>query len=101
MEDKVQKSKVVKLKFPEEANELPLPYVNALFVNAGVDDFFVTIGSLVPPEIKSEGDLEKLSELTAKPLFRFATSRECMKRFIDALQYQYDNQVQAIGDDEE
>jgi hypothetical protein len=100
MEDRVQKSKVVKIKFTEEANELPLPYVNALFVNAGVDDFFVTIGSLVPPEIKSEEDLEKFAELTAKPLFRFATSREGMKRFIDALQHQYDNQAQAFGDEE-
>lgn len=75
--------------------------MNALFVQTGVDDFFVTIGSLVPPEIKSEGDLEKLAELTAKPLFRFATSRVCMKRFIDALQYQYDNQAEAIDDEKE
>ena len=101
MEDRVQKSKVIKIRFPEEeTKELPLSYVNALFVQSGVDDFFVTLGSLVPPEIKTEEEFAKFSELTAKPLFRFATSRENIKRFIDTLQQQYDNQVRSIDDEE-
>jgi hypothetical protein len=101
MEGAVQKSKVIQVRFPEEeTKELPLPYVNAFFVQSGVDDFFVAIGFITPPEIKTEQDLERFSELTAKPLFRFATSRENIKRFIEALQQQYDNQVQVISDEE-
>jgi len=50
MEDRLRKSKVIKIRFlEEETKELPLSYVNALFVQSGVDDFFVTLGSLVPP----------------------------------------------------
>ncbi len=101
MGDNAQKSKVIRVRFPEEeSNKLPLPYVNALFVQSGIDDFFVTIGSLLPPEIKTEDDFEKFSEITAKPLFRFATSKENIKRFIDALQQQYDNQTRATNDEE-
>jgi hypothetical protein len=100
MGDSVQESKAIRIRFPEETNELPLPYVNALVVQSGVDDFFITVGSLTPPEIKTEEELEKISELTAKPLFRFATSRENIRRFIDVLQQQYNNQAQAINDEE-
>ncbi len=96
-----QKSKVVKITFSDQETEnLPLPYANALLVQSGVDDFFVTVGSILPPDIKTEEDLATVSELTAKPLFRFATSRENIKRFIDALQQQYDNQARAIDEEE-
>ncbi|HWS84466.1 MAG TPA: hypothetical protein VN207_09435 [Ktedonobacteraceae bacterium] len=70
-----RKSMVAKLKFTDEVNELPLTYVNALSVQSGVDDFFVTVGAVVPPEINSEEDIKKFSEITAKPLFRFVLSR--------------------------
>jgi hypothetical protein len=100
MEDNAQKTKIIKIRFPEkDANELPLPYANALFVQSGVDDFFITIGSLLPPDIKTQEEYESFSEVYAKPLFRFATSRENIKRFIEALQQQYDNQTQAANDE--
>ena len=101
MADSVREPKAIRIRFPEEANELPLPYVNALVVQSGVDDFFITVGSLTPPEIKTEEELERLSELTAKPLFRFAASRENIRRFIETLQQQYNNQARFINSDEE
>jgi hypothetical protein len=91
---------IAKLTFPdEEVEKLPLPYVNALVVLSGVDDFFVTIGSVVPPEIQSDEDLEKHTELTAKPLFRFAVSRSNLESFIATLQERHDDQVQKCGND--
>ncbi len=75
MESKERMSVEATVKFTNEVNELPLPYVNALSVQSGIDDFFVTVGAVVPPEIKSEEDLKSISELVAKPLFRFALSR--------------------------
>jgi hypothetical protein len=53
---------IAKLTFPaEEVEKLPLPYVNALSIQSGIDDFFVTIGSVVPPEIKSQELLRNAS----------------------------------------
>lgn len=101
MGDNAQKSKVIRIRFPEqEVKELPLPYINALVVQSGVDDFFITVGSLVPPEVITEEDLEQFSELRAKPLFRFAASRENIKQFIAVLQLQYDKQNQVINHEE-
>jgi hypothetical protein len=94
MKKGVWKSKEVRIRFPEEEKEeLSLPYVNALLVRPGVDDFFITLGSLEPPEIRSEEGLAECLELTAKPLFRFAASRENLRRFIDVLQRQYERQL--------
>lgn len=99
MGDREKNFVIARLKFPdEEVEKLPLPYVNALFVQSGVDDFFVTIGSVVPPEIKSEEDLEKHTEITAKPLFRFAVSRSNMESFIAALRERHEEQVQKCDD---
>lgn len=81
------------VKFTDEVNELPLPYVNAVVVQSGVDDFFITIGAVVPPAIKSSEDLKQYSEIEAKPLFRFALSRSNLEEFISTLQEQYANQT--------
>jgi hypothetical protein len=94
MEDLEKNFVIARLTFPdEEVAKLPLPYVNALSVQSGIDDFFVTIGSVVPPEIKSNEDLEKHKEIIAKPLFRFAVSRSSLESFMNALQERYADQI--------
>lgn len=101
MESKERMSVEATVKFTNEVNELPLPYVNALSVQSGIDDFFVTVGAVVPPEIKSEEDLKSISELVAKPLFRFALSRSSMEQLMATLYEQYHNQTQRLAENKE
>jgi len=107
MMSKEESSKVipVNLDFPdEEIKALPLFYVNAISVQAGMDDLFIVIGSVMPPKSpeqmilphqpKSMGYRQPSAEikssenpmLTAIPLVRFAASPLVIKRLIDKLQ---------------
>jgi hypothetical protein len=101
MENRESMSAVATIRFTDEVNELPLPYVNACSVQSGVDDFFVTVGAVVPPEIKSEEDLKKYSEIVAKPLFRFALSRSSIEQLMTTLYEQYQNQTRHLAEDKE
>jgi hypothetical protein len=71
-----------------------LLYVNAVHVQEGIDDFFVTIGTVIPPKIKSAEDIERYKVVTGKPLFRFAIARSSMESFIVTLQERYTHQGQ-------
>lgn len=79
------------IKFPEN-NEV-LPYANVFQVQAGMDDFIIGLGLIVPPEIETREDLERIGLLEATPIIRIAVSRRNMEKFIDLLQKQYARQT--------
>jgi len=103
MTDNTHRPKGIRVTFPDDTNELSIPHANAIFVQSGIDDFFVTVGVARPPEITSVEDFGKFEVIPAKALFRFGLSRLSMKQFIDVLQNQYDIQTKALeaADDDE
>ncbi len=102
--------KVVKAVF-EGDSELPVPYVNIVSVRGGIEEFFITLGIAVPPEITDIKDLENIDTVKTRGLFRFAMSRQVMKDVIEVMQRMYDQQTNQIemlrtlqkggGDDDE
>lgn len=89
--DAVQKSKVFNVAFTDEA-ELPVLYANSMHILLGANEFFITIGTVTPPEVKSVEDFEALQQLKAQPLIRIAVSPPIMKQFIDLMTQQYEQQ---------
>jgi hypothetical protein len=76
-----------------ETTDLPLLHVNALNVRLTADEFFWTLGVVMPPEFRTEEEAQKASpQLLAQPVFRFAVSRQTMARFIDLIQAQFQQQ---------
>lgn len=76
-------------------SDLPIHYVNVVNVRAGQEEFYITLGTVVPPEVASIEDLDAIS-LEAHSLFRFAVSRNILKQIIDVLQGVYDNQTKQL-----
>lgn len=77
-------------------DELPVHYVNIVNIRSGVEEFFVTPGIAVPPEISNATDLENINTVNAKALFRFVMSRHVMKDVIELMQRLYDEQTRQI-----
>ncbi|MBV9688417.1 MAG: hypothetical protein JO202_01780 [Ktedonobacteraceae bacterium] len=91
-ERQLPQQKLVKASF-EGDSELPVHYVNIVNVRAGVDEVFITLGTVIPPEITDIRDLESLDTIKAHPLFRFAMSKNVMKQMIDLMQNIYNHQL--------
>lgn len=89
--DAVQKSRVFNVAFTDEA-ELPVLYANSMHILLGANEFFITIGTVTPPEVQSVEDFEALERLKAQPLIRIAVSPPIMKQFIDLMTQQYEQQ---------
>lgn len=87
--------KVLKAVF-EGDSELPMPYVNIISVRGGAEEFFITLGIAVPPDITDIKDLESIDTVKARGLFRFAMSRHVMKDAIELMQRIYDQQTNQI-----
>jgi hypothetical protein len=98
MEEKESPSLQPKLVTPVfvGGEELPVHYVNAVNIRTGAVEFFVTLGTAMPPEITDIKDLESLDTIKAQPLFRFAMPREVMKNLIELMQRLYDEQARQI-----
>jgi hypothetical protein len=77
-------------------SELPVHYVNIVNVRGAVEEFFVTLGIAVPPEITDIKDLESIDTVKAQALFRFVMSRQVMKDVIELMQHIYDQQTLQI-----
>lgn len=88
-------SKVVKTIFVGDEN-LPTHYVNVVNVRAGLEEFFLTLGTAVPLDIVDIKDLEDLDSLNAHPLFRCAIPRSVTKQLIDLLTALYESQSEQI-----
>jgi len=80
-----------------DAPELPLLHVNALNLRYSIDEFFFTLGVVLPPEIFSPEDIEKIgTTLTAQPVVRFALSRATMEKFLQLMATQYQAQTKVL-----
>src|SRR5947199_10844481 len=77
-------------------SQLPVHYINVASVQAGMEEFFVTLGTTMPPEINDIQDLEDLDNIKALPLFRFVVTRNTMKQILDVIQTVYDQQTRQI-----
>jgi hypothetical protein len=88
-QDIERKTKPINITFPD-ASGMPVLYVNAVKVLPGPSEFFVTLGTVIPPEIRSLSDFENIDHLSAQPLIQFAMSPVTMKQFIDVLTQQYE-----------
>lgn len=77
--------------FPDTP-QLPVLHVNAMNLKLSTDEFFFVLGTAVPPEFENVEELASIDQIVAQPLFRFATTREIMKQFIDLMVKQYNEQ---------
>lgn len=107
-QDIPQNLKTFNIVFPPEAANLPVHYVNALNITVGPSEFFMTIGTVTPPEVKSLEDLQAIDQVTAQPVLRMAVSPLVMKQFIDLMAQQFEQytrltqvQAQTSREDEE
>lgn len=81
-----------------EARDFPLLHVNALNVRFGVDEFFLTLGVVMPPEFRTQAEAEQAGrQLEAQPVFRFAVSRQTMAKFLALMQAQLHMQTEMIA----
>lgn len=87
--------KQIKTLFVGDEN-LPTHYVNSVNIRAGLEEFFLTLGTAVPVDITDISDLEDLDSINAHALFRCAISRPVMKQVIDLMTALYENQTKQI-----
>jgi len=80
-----------------DASNLPMHYVNALVVRAGVDEFFFTLGTVTPPDQSEMEAAVEAGHLVAEPVFRFAVSRETMAKILVLMVGQYDQQTTSMN----
>lgn len=75
---------------------LPTHYVNSVNIRAGLDEFFLTLGTVLPLDITNVNELEHIDSISAQALFRCAISRPVMKQVIDLMTALYENQTNQI-----
>jgi hypothetical protein len=83
------------IKFADASN-LPIHHVNALGLRAGSDEFFLILGSVIPPDQAEIAAATEAGHLVAQPVFRFAISRDTMEKFLALMAGQYDQQTTLI-----
>jgi hypothetical protein len=76
--------------------QLPTHYVNMVNARAGLEEFFLTFGTVIPLDLAENQNLEDLDSLNAQPLFRCAMPRSVMKQIIDLMTTLYENQTKQI-----
>ena len=69
--------------------DIPVYYVNSLNIRVGVEAFYLTLGTVMPPEVSSAEDFQALASLTAQPIFRCAIAPQVMNQIITLLTQQY------------
>ena len=94
-ERKASHLKQVKAVFVGDEN-LPTHYVNSVNIRSGLEEFFLTFGTVVPFDITDISDLEGIESIKAHPLFRCAVSRSTMKQIIDLMTSLYENQTRQL-----
>jgi hypothetical protein len=77
----------------EDASDLPMPYVNAIEIRAGVAEFFITLGVAQPPSQAEIAAMTEAGTIPARPVARFAISYETMEQFLTLMASQYDQQI--------
>jgi hypothetical protein len=85
----------INVKF-SDTSTLPIQHVNTMGIHSGSDEFFLTLGVVVPPD---QGEAAKVLEngyIVAQPIYRFAVSRDTMAKFIEIMEGQYKQQTALI-----
>ena len=95
-ENKLPEPKQLKTLFVGDA-ELPMHFVNAVNVRAGLEEFYFTLGTTTPLEVSDLKELEQVEAINAQALFRFVVTRTVMKQIIDLMQTVYEAQVQQMS----
>lgn len=80
------------IRFGDTSN-LPIQHVNAMGIHLGSDEFFFTLGVVVPPDKEEVIAAMEVGHLVAQPIFRFAISRDSMEKFLALMAGQYDQQT--------
>lgn len=80
------------IKFANDPN-LPVQHVNALGVNSSSDEFFITLGVVVPPDVQDMPALLEAGYITAQPVYRFAVSRDNMEKILHLMADQFAQQT--------
>lgn len=78
----------------EGAEEIPMSYVNHIFVTHTTDEFFVTFSQIHPPYLLPPVKKEQVAQVTyipAKVVARVALTPSKMKELIDTLGENYKN----------
>ncbi len=79
-----------------DASSLPLQHVNVVSIRIATDEFFITLGVVMPPDPPEIAAAQQAGYLEAQPVFRFAMSRDTMEKFLSAAAGQYDQQTRLI-----
>jgi hypothetical protein len=77
-------------------SNFPIQHVNAMSIHTGSDEFFFTLGVVVPPDKEQAEAAIEAGRLVAEPIFRFAISRNSMEKFLALMAGQYDQQTKLI-----
>ena len=85
-QEETEKGKWVRIHI-EGADEIPMYYVNHIFVTHTTDEFFVTFSQIHPPYLlePTKEEVEQLTHIPAKVVARIALTPSKMKELIDAL----------------
>lgn len=75
---------------------LPTYYVNSVNIRAGLEEFFLTFGTVLPLEITDIKDLEDIDSVPAQAVFRCMIPRPVMKQIIDLMTNLYENQTKQV-----
>jgi hypothetical protein len=94
-EQKILGSKQLKARFVHES-DIPTLFVNTINVRAGLEEFFLTLGTALPLEIKNDEELKLIDTVEAEPFFRCAVTRSVMRQMIDLMETVYNQQTQQI-----
>jgi hypothetical protein len=76
-----------------DASNLPIQHVNALGIHSGSDEFFFTLGVIVPPDKEEIVAVLESGYAIAQPVYRFAISRDSMEKFIELMIGQFKQQT--------
>lgn len=76
-----------------DASNLPILHVNALNLRMSLDEFYITLGVIQPPDQAELTQVAEVGHAVAQPVFRFAISRDTMEQFLSVMAGQYDQQT--------
>jgi hypothetical protein len=94
-EDKTVKQKRFETRFIDNA-ELPTHFVNTVNVRPGLEEFYFTLGTALPIEVKDIEDLEQINTIEARPFFQFVVTRDVMRQLISLMEKVYNQQTEQI-----
>lgn len=89
-QEEIEKGKWVRIHI-EGAEEIPMSYVNHIFVTHTTDEFFMTFSQIHPPYLlePTKEEVEQLTPIPAKVVARIALTPSKMKELINTLSENY------------